>query len=361
MIATNFTKVVYWLGAGASCQALPIVGEMPNAFRNQPYWVLNVYPKAQGAPWFNRYREQMGKYAVAAEKYGTIDTYARSLFLLKKHDELADLKLHLSMYFLIEQAVETKTYRQGNQPPNEYSKPDQIDKRYMTWLAQVLDNDAVIHPRVRIISWNYDLQVEHAIGLYHGLSNLSKVHEAERFGVYPALEHSDDKPMDKPALIHLNGIAGQAVINNSTKALYDELISGNPEDYLKHLFERYDGYNTRERTMLHAMSDTFNFAWEDNKKSKTGIELAKKSFQNARVLVIIGYSFPAFNRTIDMALVKSFIDETKSSRSGRIHIQSPNMTAENFRHLFGITSSTHPAISTDSDVTQFYLPPELFS
>lgn len=361
MIAESFTKVVYWLGAGASCQALPIVGEMPNAFRNQPDWVVSIYHQAQGAPWFNLYRERMKKYAVAAEKYGTIDTYARSLFLLKKHEELDDLKLHLAMFFLIEQAVETKTFRQGNLPSNKYAKPDQIDKRYMTWLAQVLDNDGVISPRVRIISWNYDLQVEHALGLYQGLANLSKVHEAERFGVYPALEHSDAKPMDNPALIHLNGIAGQAVINNATQALYDNLISGNPVDYLKHLFERYNGYNTKERTMLHAMSDTFNFAWEDNKISKAGIELATKSFQNARVLVIIGYSFPAFNRTIDMALVKSFIDETKSSRSGRIHIQSPSITAENFRHLFGISSSSHPTISTDSDVTQFYLPPELFS
>ncbi|MBK9419562.1 MAG: hypothetical protein IPN44_00750 [Flavobacteriales bacterium] len=360
MIAENGKKVVYWLGAGASYQALPIVGEMPLAFRSQWRWLVNVYPAAEGTEWLARYRQQMDFYASVAERYGTIDTYARSLFLLKKDEELADLKLHLAMYFLLEQAVEKKDYTISAKEGVAYSKPDQIDKRYMTWLAQVLDNDGMMSKRINILSWNYDLQIEHAIGLYHGLTNLSELHSKNRFTIYPDSTKPDGLTTSVPDLIHLNGIAGHAVIDGTSRALYSSLLLGDSELYIKRLFELYDGYDSQDQWMLRAMQRTFNFAWEESPMALTGIGLAHKCLELADVLVIIGYSFPAFNRSIDIKLMKAFMSPGMHSPHKRIYLQSPSITEEWFGHLFSINNKM-VGLKADSTVDQFYLPPELFS
>ena len=360
MIKPEGKNVAYLLGAGASCQALPIVGEMPAAFRSQAQWILSIYPEAQGQSWFNHYREKMTTYASAAEKYGTIDTYARSLYLLKKYEEFAALKLHLAMYFLLEQAVESRKYSVGYTEQIDYSKPDQIDKRYMTWLAQVLDNDGLITPRIHILSWNYDLQIEHAIGLYHGLSNLSEIHSNNRFTVYPDSTKSDGVCEVEPALIHLNGIAGHAVVDGKSRALYGALLLGEPKVYIRRLFEEYDGYDKQDQWMLKAMQHTFNFAWEDNSIAKKGVELAMKCLRAADILVIIGYSFPAFNRSIDIELMCVFAPNGIDNKNKRIHIQSRSITTEGFGHLFNL-EETIVGLKADPYLDQFYLPPELFN
>ncbi len=359
MISANGKKVVYLLGAGASFQALPIVGEMPIAFREQWKWIQKQCPDDATAPARQGYKQKLFELADAADRYGTIDTYARSLYLLKDSDALASLKLHLTMFFLLEQAFEKKDYSFDGHPHKGYAKQDQIDKRYMTWLAQLLDNEGKISNRVQILSWNYDIQVEHAVGLYHGLSDLSTIHSNDRFSVYPNPAQPEAPMNIMPALIHLNGIAGQAVLNGRTSALYGELLSGNPKEYVKQLFERYADYDKRDQTMLRAMESTFNFAWEDQPVANVGVQLAIKSVTHADVLVIVGYSFPSFNRTIDAKIIQSFMVASSNSRK-RIHIQSPSMTKENFGHLFSLKDSMIK-VSSDTAVDQFYLPPELFS
>jgi hypothetical protein len=55
MIKEDGIKVVYWLGAGASYNALPIIGEMADAFRSQHIWVRKTAAKETSEPAMSSY------------------------------------------------------------------------------------------------------------------------------------------------------------------------------------------------------------------------------------------------------------------------------------------------------------------
>lgn len=361
MSGSQGKHVVYWIGAGASAQALPVVNEMPAAFRSQQVWVRNLMKDRLEAYFFKDYVEKLYAYALLCERFGTIDTYARSLFILKKREELSELKLHLALFFLLEQAVERRSYQRVQVPaPDIYEKKEQIDTRYMTWLAQLLDSEGLIKPCVQVLSWNYDLQLEHAVGVYRGLEDLSEVHDTAAFWFYPDPEQLDMGGFTRPAVIHLNGIAGQAMGSRGARALYRGLVAADPEAYILDLFKHYAEVRKGNARALRAMDRTFCFAWEENSITEKGVSFACDAMERADVLVIIGYSFPAFNRTIDMRLMHAFIPRNTVNKDKRIHFQSRSHTEASFGHIFGISQES-TNIKVDSYVDQFYLPPELFN
>lgn len=333
---------------------------MPSAFRQQPVWINATCDNGGTLEGLSRYQEVMTKLANEAERYGSIDTYARSLALLgnRRERELAELKLHLAMFFLLEQAIATKDTIPTNSYRQRFSKPDQIDVRYMTWLAQLFDDKGKFSDRVRIVSWNYDLQLEHALALYLDLDGAHQVHDSAIGGVYP-------DPVDpnahqaSPLIVHLNGIAGQAVFRDSRTALYQGLGKTDPDEYIQRLFTLYVDYDKREQHMLRAMRDTFQFAWERGDVAQRGIQIAANQFAKAEILVIVGYSFPPFNRTIDIELMNAFLPNQNARNSKRIYVQSPSLSEETFRHMF-LGLQKDPGVKADSSVNQFYLPPELF-
>lgn len=355
MIAHKGKKVVYLLGAGASANALPIVRGLPAAMRRQPAWINSLFSSTRESPAMGMYKGKLEKIADESERYGSLDTYARALYMLKNESEFADLKIHLGLFFILEQAIEERTYAGGREDTKPEEK-DQIDKRYMTWLAQIQDDDGIFSPRVRILSWNYDLQIEHAVGLYQGISNLSAIHQRKGFSIYPPSLSVLHTPQADPTLIHLNGVAGHLSKGGNVEALYSGLLGGRPGQLIHHILQYYFKYCAGDKAVLGSMGPSINFAWESSDIPKAGVEIAKKYMQEAEVLVVIGYSFPPFNRSVDLELIDAF----RKNKNVRIHIQNPNMTPENFRHLMGITSATQPSIAVDTDKSQFYLPPELF-
>src|SRR5690606_8893978 len=187
MINSTSPNVVYWIGAGASYNALPIVDEMALAMQAQSFYLKNTKASiikdlnTHKVKKYTEYLEQMGIWSKA---YGTIDTYARSLYLLNKPAELGTLKLHLGMFFMLSQALPLLSPRpslhrskiEGCNPPDapSYFKRDRIDTRYMGLLAVLMDRQKVLSPNVRIVSWNYDLQIDHAVALYKGFDQLGE-------------------------------------------------------------------------------------------------------------------------------------------------------------------------------------------
>ena len=67
------------------------------------------------------------------------------------------------------------------------------------------------------------------------------------------------------------------------------------------------------------MNDHINYAWEQSELAKQKREYAKKVFKESDVIVVIGYSFPPFNRQVDQML----FNELKG-RKTRIYYQDPN-------------------------------------
>ena len=110
-------------------------------------------------------------------------------------------------------------------------------------------------------------------------------------------------------------------------------ISGKPEDE-----KNYDSM--------------INFAWEENEISQKGRKHATKIAEDTKVLIVIGYSFPVFNHSVDFNIIKSLPENSK------IVIQDPAVDEEYFCERFAIDSKRVKVIK---DVKQFYIPPELFN
>jgi hypothetical protein len=105
-------------------------------------------------------------------------------------------------------------------------------------------------------------------------------------------------------------------------------------------------------------SDSFfpalSFAWEQDAINKSFLDQLVTHFGKTQVLVIIGYSFPTFNRDIDKQLLERAFGSLQ-----KIYIQDPNSTFVE-RRLMGIL----PKFSRDNiehvgEERQFFIPPEL--
>jgi thiamine pyrophosphate-dependent acetolactate synthase large subunit-like protein len=105
--------------------------------------------------------------------------------------------------------------------------------------------------------------------------------------------------------------------------------------------------------------NTFSFAWEDNSYTNALRAHANETMDETDVLVIIGYSFPSFNRNWDLTLLRQFISNKRQVKTKRVVVQSKSMKEETFKHLVRMEADGIP-IMVESDLTQFYVPPEFF-
>src|SRR5690606_32094748 len=99
-----------------------------------------------------------------------------------------------------------------------------------------------------------------------------------------------------------------------------------------------------------------NFAWERNEIQKHAISLAKHILENTDELIIIGYSFPNFNRSVDIDVLYDF-------HGNSIKIQCIEKDFGGLKQslidIFGedISSKIH----FHDDLSQFYIPSVQFN
>ena len=91
-------------------------------------------------------------------------------------------------------------------------------------------------------------------------------------------------------------------------------------------------------------------AWEDNEISKKMIEIAARAAVESTNLVVIGYSFPFFNREVDAQII------TKMGNLRHIYLQVGTQDASGVE--VRIRSFVRPIVKIHpiSDLSQFYLP-----
>lgn len=256
-----------------------------------------------------------------AIKHATIDTFAKKLYLTGRIEEYNKVKTLLSIYFIIEQTI---------------NKPD---SRYDTFLANVLTPNLEIPERIKILTWNYDSQFDIAFNEYK-----NQISTPRDIGCYSL--HDNDLTTT-PSIFKVNGTASfknwESLANIKTK---DNKLN---KATLDKIIEAYKNNNT-----------LLSFAWETSKLSgeNFAIKTIIENIKYAKTLVVIGYTFPFFNRYVDKALISS-MDFLR-----KIYIQDPkaNEIIQNIDAVLGIQHKPpyEPTqIIPITNCDQFYLPPEL--
>ena len=325
---TNQKQITYFFGAGASYNAIPTIDGLSDrincliAFLNKikdnadaeqlsTDVYLNIISKKETLAEIINELEWLIQ---ESEFHQTVDTLAKKLHLQGDKESLCRLKRALIIYFFFEQNI--KFDKNPDNPHNLL-----LDKRYDNLIASIAysnKNGINFKEHVKIITWNYDLQIDLAIKNYFDghLRTLNWIKNKKQ--IHP------NKNLFKPNTDSLVDYTKFAVLKLNGNAFLDNYFNNNQQDektvndcrfgktkitdleiFVKFL-EEYDNVFSKYIKEKHQVYKFFNFAWE-TKEEKTVdheklIEAAAKIMEDTDILIIVGYSFPYFNSEIDKRL-----------------------------------------------------------
>jgi hypothetical protein len=276
--------------------------------------------------------EMADRLIAIAEKciqFDTPDLYAKYLLETGDGGQYELLKKLLANYFYERQELSFTNSGQGC-----------FDFRALSFLTTIAQNGK-LPPNVGVLSWNYDSQIEKAAQKLKP-ANSQVFKTIKGFTCWPNLQDSydyDERHRYDPKdifLLHLNGIAGynysERTFSEKTNAVYNFENAGD--------------------TML-------SFAWEDeNDKKRTfiekRIEYARRIATGTEILVVVGYSFPFFNRKVDDII----IDEMRSTLT-KIYYQDPYLDGSQLINQFNLAGDAATKIDHVSRVENYHIPFEL--
>lgn len=344
----------YYLGAGASAEALPVVYNMNermeffiHRLRSSDVW------NELGAD-FRGVASEFQKIFEGAKKHASIDTYAKKLYLRKEQQNLWILKQLLSCYFIFEQSaddlsdfwfpprphktIENELYKEiiGNIKTNS-------DQRYDVFLATLLDENLELDRRIRIVSWNYDYQIEQS---YQDFNELGISEIRDKLMIYPR----NECPAEENArIIKVNGTASIYLKADTLHHFSSHSSSDILKKALDHAKEGINDKESNENIPL------INFAWERGAIQERSLKFARQIMRSTSHLIIIGYTFPNFNRTIDKQIFENHTIE-------KVYFQSKDQNLDALREralaiIGGKLKITD--IIPIKDINQFFIPYEL--
>ena len=256
-----------------------------------------------------------------SSRHATIDTFAKKLYLKNDINNYGRLKFLLSSFFFLEQHMHP------------------YDKRYDTFFANILNKDLTLPNNIFLVTWNYDLQLDIAFREYNemGLSMVtppetrridpnSRVFKINGSANFYGHNHQDTIVLSCTDLGSLFNI----ILNQLSVATQKGFYDGGTTDLL--------------------------FAWEKDKFDEMSDMLYAK-ISDARILVIIGYTFPFFNREIDREIFSNMPNLEK------IYVQDPNADKVKVSLKSILPVDKFSVLVKDEnlifDITNFFLPPEL--
>jgi hypothetical protein len=371
-------NITYFLGAGASYHAIPLVKPVTNEkgeiikpsitedmigtfkeigkeFRSK-YKLGELY--TQEGSEYERFESVCNSIISTLERaknFQTLDTYAKKVYLTNSEqtEEGINIRRALVFYFTYKQLVWNEKNR------IEYS----IDERYISLFAGLLERTPLTNIKLgdnfKFVTWNYDFQVELALLSFdNSLPNFGEF--LSKNGVYPNNQRSANSPY---RFIHLNGMSGFR---------YDY---ENPNDYLYFngdIFESKQNWLYRVFFDLDGKTNDYPiyFAWEKESNisfhvgdaapmnSNGAVKEALKVIEKTNILVVIGYSFPFFNREVDRQLFNSEV----LKNCEKIYVQDPNFDKDSFIEQFQLSSfkdRIFKVAHTKEGLQSFFIPPEL--
>jgi hypothetical protein len=253
-------------------------------------------------------------------QHATIDTFAKKLYL-KGDNEYGRLKFFLTSFFMVEQCIHP------------------YDKRYDAFLASILNSDMNIPDDIFIMTWNYDVQLDIAYRDY------------QEWGLPMCVPPETGDVNKKARVFKINGSANYYWANQIDSCIYLK----RDDSVLLDIILSQLSLTTNRGRFSDGTTDLL-FAWEKKKFDELSYLLYDK-ITDAKVLVIIGYTFPFFNREVDREILG------KMENLEKIYIQDPKaekimislksiLPIEKYKSL----------VSTENlifETSYFFLPPEL--
>jgi hypothetical protein len=342
-------KVTFLFGAGASAQCLPIVKAIPGRLENFYEFIIKNRLNEEkemlgGAKYINIeemfIQECMHLIEVLRKgEHASIDTYAKKLRItgVYNHSDRKKyyiLKVILSSFFIYEQMV------------------NKVDNRYDSFFASILGDSHTDFPEnISILSWNYDFQFEKAYSSYSGKVSLSENQSLLR--VSQARSHW--RATNQFGIYKLNGTTALASKETgsrpTTENLHDDLQNFEPRLLVKKFVENFNYVLYHDKNYVSALS----FAWENwDESSEEFLKKTESAVAKSEALVIIGYSFPFFNRPIDKRMINAMDNSLE-----KIYIQDMFPDNVHANLLSVLPEGFKFEIIKPPSYDQFFLPPEL--
>jgi hypothetical protein len=344
---TENLNITYLFGAGASYNSVPIWNKQGETMRIVARHINSAISRNKTGketlhnnPIIKELIAKLEFYSLKAVEFGTLDIYAKSLFLLDSKKELNDLKYHLSVYFDIWENFVGKLEVIDEVKSVKYTD---IDKRYYSLLSVLLNKgnaNPVLNSNVSFISWNYDLQLEMAYKSFIHDSSKQTLEYVNHFFKFFDREEKND-------VVHLNGFRGYFNYENKLYPNVDNNSRASIEDYLLGVIENTEQFKIKRQIDY---SNNIKYAWENNFETlKPAIDILEKT----NVLIIIGYSFPSYNRKVDSKLITSLGKKAINQEVKQIIYQNPNRTnIDLIKNISGLEPSYI------DDKSQFHIPHE---
>ncbi len=317
-------NISYLLGAGASAETLPTVESFKKVM-NLNY--LSVVKEIEPVLRFKdfqvsqSYIDQLTTLIDQISTHRSVDTLAKKLFLRGDTAKYRHLKLFVN-HFL--------TFREFEMG---------IDKRYDGFFASILSNEGAgikLPGNIKILSWNYDRQIELSVAQFMNSNKLMDI--ANKIQLYPRENISSTNLIsDQFSCFKLNGTIG-GIIKNGIFKLPDidtDVIgkSFSNEERIKTLRNFIDEY---ELFMVDNNSNSsISYSWENHVVTNHIRKNALEATKETDILVVIGYSFPTFNRETD----RSILSNMKKLR--KVYIQSKGDSIKGVRQRFEALTSSH--------------------
>ena len=332
--------MTYLFGAGASAYNMPTIIDVPKrillakefidkhySFRDEERIVVQKGVEVPKEAIKSTIVNELTHLANQAGQQATIDTYAKTLFLQGRQADFDKLRFFLALYFCIEQ------------------KMSGTDLRYQNFMVSLLSQGSLRFPRqIKFLSWNYDLQMEAAFEAIFARGDCDYA-----FDMFNS-ENSEITELlkDEFTSVKLNGSSYWRYEGNLVPIIRNPFSSTFARDDLDDAM-LYVYRNYMSNMPLRSKKLRLGFSWVRPTPNKI-----TEAYDRTQILIVIGYSFPFFNREIDRTIIRGM------TKIEKIYIQDPN--AEDVKQSFlSILPEKRelPIFTLTAKSKQFFLPPEL--
>lgn len=311
---------------------------------------------------------RMGSFIQDLELHHSVDTLARKYFVKYGlfSEELRFLKVCVSLFILYRQ------YRYG------------LDPRYDLFFAAIgkktENGEFELPQKVNILSWNYDTQIELSYSSF--FTDLKVASSKSNLNLHPRLKHHGedygDVDVNKFSVVKLNGscdVVSKNDINTTIESLVNQRITtpmsidfseiGLERAFSKNergLFERLLLYYKEAMTQSEVYQPLLSFSWEEDDRLSPARDIVSAIAQRTGILVVIGYSFPTFNRSLD-SLIMDGLFEKGALR--KIYVQTPVESFDSIRSKIAVhfrrrgIGDWNNYIEHIPQLDEFYVPYEL--